>query len=589
MHLVVHREIPDNERLRHQWNDLVLQMERPEVFYTHEWASAAYKAYRIQMTPLLLLAYEKDSLVGVVALATDPAQGTVFLTSTTADYCDFVCHPQRRAEFLDSVFAELRKMNAGMLRLANLPADSATSGALNQAAHNHGYSIFSRPAYACAQVVIDSPESRAAVKESVQRRMRRYNKALGKKATVKFIHSRSIDEIGIELPTFAKAHVARFLATGRISNLARPERRVFLDELASSLSAAGWFTLSRLMVGTQTVAWNYGFQFGGSWFWYQPTFATDFQQYSPGLWLLSKIVEESCENTELSRIDLGLGAEGYKERLATASRQTLHVTATTSALGCWKERIRYHTAAAIQSVPRLEAWVRSGMGFASSLKARLRAEGLSGYIRNSLRCCQRLLSDESEFFFLAWSQEEFLRMRHSVPYSLAIQPVDLDLLAIAVMHYVEEPETLAYLLRAVDRLLSDESQGFALVTSEGVPLHFCWVTNFEEFVTTELKHPMTAPSSDCVLIVDCWTPASVRGQGYYREAIANVASRLHTARKSPWILISAANGTALGGSEKTGFVRMFSLLDKRLLFTRKVVESRCSTVTRPVVEVSSAA
>lgn len=180
-------------------------------------------------------------------------------------------------------------------------------------------------------------------------------------------------------------------------------------------------------------------------------------------------------------------------------------------------------------------------------------------------------------------------MRHSVPHSLAIQPVDLDLLASAVMHYVEDPETLAYLLRAVDRLLSDESQGFALVTSEGVPVHFCWVTNFEEFVTTELKHPMTAPSSDCVLLVDCWTPASVRGQGYYRETIDRVASQLHAAGKSAWIFTSAANGTALRGAEKAGFVRMFSLLHKRLLFTRKVVESRCSTVTRPVVEVSSAA
>jgi len=590
MHLVVHREIRDDEVLRRQWNDLVQKMAQPEVFYTYEWALAVHRAYRAQMVPLLLLAYEEDSLVGLVALATDSSQReTFFLTSTTADYCDFVCHPQRRTELLDSVLAELRKLDAPMLRLANLPADSVTSHSLKRAARKYGYSVFSRPAYSCAQVVIDSPENREVVKESVQRRMRRYAKAMGKKTPVKFSHCRSPGSISAELPIFAKAHVARFLATGRISNLVCPERRVFLEELARSLSASGWVTLSRLIVGEQVLAWNYGFQFAGSWFWYQPTFDSNFQRYSPGLWLLSKIVEESCENPELSSIDLGLGAEGYKERLATASRETLHVTVTTSTLRCWKERIRYHSAAAIRSIPRLEAWVRAGMHHAAALKTRLQTEGLAGYLKSLFRSCQKLLRDQSEFCFLEWAQEGLSRMQHSAPHSLAIQPVDLDLLATAAMHYVEDPETLAYLLRAADRLRSDETQGFVLVTCEGVPLHFCWATNFEKISATELKYPMTAPSSDCALIVDCWTPVSVRGQGYYREAIAGVGSQLQAAGKSVWIFASATNGTALRGAEEAGFIRKFSLLHKRLLFARKLVESQFSSVTRPAVEVSSAA
>jgi CelD/BcsL family acetyltransferase involved in cellulose biosynthesis len=569
--------------LRRQWNDLVQQMERPEAFYTYEWALAVDRAYGEQMVPALLLAYEEDSLVGVAALARDSSQEIIFLTSTTADYCDFISHPQRRDEFLESVFAELKKLDAGMLRLANLPDDSATVHALKRVASKYGYSIFSRRAYSCAQVVIDSPENRAAVKESAQRRIRRYAKTLGKEIPVTVRHSRLINDIGAELPKFATAHVARFLATGRISNLARPERRIFLEELVRS--ASGWVTLSRLLVDEQVVAWNYGFQFAGSWFWYQPTFATSFQQYSPGLWLLSKIVEESCETGGLSRIDLGLGAEGYKERLATASRQTLHVTVTTSAVRCWKERVRYHSAAAIQSVPRLEAWARAGMRYASSLKTQVEAGGPLAYLRSFSRRCRKVFHDQSEFLLLEWSQEESSRM----PESLAIQPVDLDLLATAAMHYVDDPETLAYLLQASDRLHQDQAQGFALVNNEGVPLHFCWVVDFEESSAAKLKHPMKAPSSDCVLIHDCWTPISVRGQGHYREAITRVAVQQRTVEKSPWIFISAANRAALRGAEAAGFVRVFSLLQKRVLFSTRIVESQFSIVTRSVAEVSSAA
>jgi CelD/BcsL family acetyltransferase involved in cellulose biosynthesis len=588
LRIVLHRAIPENDLLRRQWNDLVQQMERPEVFYTYEWAWAVCRAYDAQMQPLLLLAYEEDSLVGVAALATDSTQATIFLAGTTADYCDFICHPQRSEEFLNLVFSEFKKLDARILRLANLPGDSGTAGALSKTANKYGYSVFSRHAYSCAQVAIDSPRNRATVKESAQRRTRRYAKTLGKKIPVTFSHSKAFDEIAAELPRFARAHVARFLATGRISNLARPERRTFLEELARSLSSSGWVTLSRLQTGEQVVAWNYGFQFSGSWFWYQPTFATSFQQYSPGLWLLSKIVEECSEDPQFNRIDLGLGAEGYKERMATGSRQILHATVSPSAIRCWKERVRYHSAAAIQSVPRLEAWARAGMRHVSLLKMRVEAEGPIACLKSFSRRCRKILHDQSEFFLLGWAPAEFLGEPHP-PRALAILPVDLDLLATAAMHYVNDPETLAYLLRAADGLRSDQAQGFALVGSDGVPLHFCWVTNFDKFSAAELKYPIKVPSSNCVMIDDCWTPVSVRGKGHYRDTIAGVAAQLRAADKSPWILIRATNQGALRGAHTAGFVRVLSLFQKRVLFSTKVIESQFSTVNRSVAEISFAA
>src|SRR5271167_1527543 len=99
-------------------------MERPEVFYTHEWALAVSRAYHASITPLLMLAYQQESLVGVAALAMDASQkGATFIAGTTADYCDFVSRPELRSEFLELVFSELRDLKIRMLVLANLPAD----------------------------------------------------------------------------------------------------------------------------------------------------------------------------------------------------------------------------------------------------------------------------------------------------------------------------------------------------------------------------------------------------------------------------------------------------------------------------------
>src|SRR6478672_4518229 len=125
LHISVQRAIPQDQSLRNQWNALVHQMERPEVFYTWEWAMAVDQAYRASMKPLLLLARDGETLVGVAALATENAEGQVsFLSGNTADYCDFICLPERRGEFVAAALEELTKLRLPIVRLANLPADS---------------------------------------------------------------------------------------------------------------------------------------------------------------------------------------------------------------------------------------------------------------------------------------------------------------------------------------------------------------------------------------------------------------------------------------------------------------------------------
>jgi CelD/BcsL family acetyltransferase involved in cellulose biosynthesis len=365
LRLVLHREIPEDDRLACQWNGLVLQMERPEVFYTYEWALAVSRAYSSSVAPLLILAYDQDSLVGVVALSTDSMRrGTFFLTSTTADYCDFISSPANRADFVTLVFGELRRLKIPALVAANLPADSVTSSAFPTTSEPQGYRAFSHPAHLCSQITMGSSVERRKLRDVVaSRKGLRYSlKGLERHGPLSIDHLKSAENLQRALPEFIRAHIARFSATGRRSNLSHPERQVFLIELAGLLSTAGWIVLSCLRVGDNSVAWNYGFRFSGSWFYYQPTFNSDWCKFSPGFCLLSKIVEAACDDPAIERIDLGLGAEGYKERFATGTRQTLDVTLTASTTHYLREAARYHVATAIKSSPRLEHGVRRILG-----------------------------------------------------------------------------------------------------------------------------------------------------------------------------------------------------------------------------------
>ena len=366
LRIVLLREIPEESSLLRCWNELVLQMERPEVFYTPEWAlaiqSAFESAFKPPPQPLLLLGYEGDELVGVVCLSVDPGEQSVsFLAGNTADYCEFLSQPRRRAEFVGAVFAQLRQLKVENLVLANLPADSATSDALRNAAKKYGFHVYVRPAYLCPRVELGSAAQRQALQAMVtrKRQLRKCLRGLEKKGKVTTTYLRTWPQIRAALPGFVDAHVARFQALQCVSILCAPERRFLLEELARRFADTGVVTLTQLMVGERPVAWSYGFRFHESWFLYQTSFDIACEDDSPGYCLLGEILLEACETNAVRLVDLGLGSEEYKRWFANGSRETLHATLTTSAVRHFGEIARYRVANEVRNVPKLDRAIRT--------------------------------------------------------------------------------------------------------------------------------------------------------------------------------------------------------------------------------------
>ena len=71
---------------------------------------------------------------------------------------------------------------------------------------------------------------------------------------------------------------------------------------------------------------------------------------------------EACDMDRMNVVDLGLGAEGYKERFGNATRQTLYVTATKSWGRHLREIARYRLATALKRSPKVESAVRRVLG-----------------------------------------------------------------------------------------------------------------------------------------------------------------------------------------------------------------------------------
>lgn len=566
-------DIPEDPELRRAWNELALRMERPEVFYTYEWAVAVQRSYSGIQKPLVFLAYEGESLVGVVTLVWERSGSSLaFLTANTGDYCDFISEPGKRCEFVGAVLSELKQRNIGNIVLTNLPADSSSVAAISDAVSCGQFYRHSRSAYLCARVVPGSAEERSALKLAVasKKRLRRNMRELEKLGRVCVRHDTQWNQIAPILQSFIRAHIARFLTTGRISNLIRAERRAFLSELARELSQSGWVTVSRLLVGETPAAWNYGFQFAGSWFWYQPTVNSSFEDLSPGYCLLAKMVQLACDRPDIDVVDLGLGAEEYKDRFATATRQTLYLVLHKSFFDHWRAVVRDGAASVAKASPRIEALVRLILSAAVRLRARLRQSGPLGLMHWISRRTWSSLFGFDEVRFFEWPVEEEKCKGQS---GLTLRRLDSDILGAAAIHYGDDPVTLEYLMRCAQRLRWEGDGGFTLLGAEGSPVHFCWAKDFEGFEMAELGRTLKAPCANAVMIFDCFTPPSERGRGFFPNAIAALARQLHSEGKAPWIFGAATNQASLRGIKESGFTHQFTLGRKRILFLERAKDS----------------
>jgi CelD/BcsL family acetyltransferase involved in cellulose biosynthesis len=551
---------------------MVQEMGHPEVFYTHQWALAAGRGFSGSVSPLLVLAYEVEKLIGVAALATDSAiLAASFLCATTADYCDLLGPAAQRAQFIDAVLQEVNRAGLRSIVLTSLPADSPTVELLRAAARQRGYYLFQRPTGACAQVKLGQLEDRIKLKTSLRKKKGfRYNmNVLGREGAVSFSHLANWQEIEPHLTRFSAAHVARFLATGRISNIVRAERRAFLRELARLLAEPGWVVLSRMQVGERPIAWNYGFRFQGSWFWYQPTFDTEYDRFSPGSCLLSEIVSEACDRSEMRVVDLGLGAEGYKERFANSTRTTLHLNLTKSYVRHLRETVRFHAAKAVKAVPGAESAVRTVGRYVGDAGRAVAERGLRNSAARVGKTLAGWLLDREEVDFYRWPDHPASEV---APAQMNLRPIDLETLANAAMNYDDEADTLTYLLRSAGRLQSKLGHGFALLDANRNPLHFCWVSNFEGFEIKELQLRLRSPVQGAAIIFDSWTPRSRRGYGYYGIASALVAHNTVQASQEAWIFAVASNQACRRGIERVGFERKYSLICRKTLAWKRVTK-----------------
>ena len=95
----------------------------------------------------------------------------------------------------------------------------------------------------------------------------------------------------------------------------------------------------------------------------------------------------------------------------------------------------------------------------------------------------------------------------------------------------------------------------------------------------ELDRTLSAPSANAMMIFDCFTPQTARGQGFFGDAIELLAHQLTGQGNSAWIFGAATNRSSVRGIQKTGFQYRFTLGRRRILLLNQKKDSDRSTET----------
>jgi CelD/BcsL family acetyltransferase involved in cellulose biosynthesis len=319
------------EELGSEWRALAIG--RGNAFLTPEWFAAWNAHYGGEHTPFVPVLRDRDGgLRGLLPLALPNAGHPRVCRLAGANLGDRfqpVCSPGDEvavATAAGEALADAPRLWT-VVSLDHVQLDEPWVQALG-AATGRRLSTRSRVAAPLPLIELASHESWDAYlgtrSSNFRQQVRRFGRRAARDAEVRVRRTESADQLEADMATFFALHDQRFTGRGGSSLSAERARRFHLDFARAALEQ-GWLRLWLLELdGRPAAAW-YGWRLGERYSYYNSGFDSAFAALSPGLVLISAVIESAFEEGA-SVFDFLLGEESYKYRFADSEQTVSDVT-----------------------------------------------------------------------------------------------------------------------------------------------------------------------------------------------------------------------------------------------------------------------
>jgi CelD/BcsL family acetyltransferase involved in cellulose biosynthesis len=314
-----------------EWRDLAVR--RGNGFLTPEWFGAWTRHYGDEQIPFVpLLRGPNGALRGLLPLAL-PRSGHPRVCrlagANLGDRFHPVSQPDSEAEVAAAAGEALAEAPEpwSVISLDHVQVDEPWVEALGDAT---GRRLSTRGRIAAPLPLIDiaaheSWDAYLATRSSnFRQQVRRFARRAAREAELRIRRTESAEELRSDMQTFFDLHDKRFTERGGSSLSAERARSFHLDFAAAALER-GWLRLWHLELNGRPAAAWYGWRLGERYSYYNSGFDPAFSSLSPGLVLISAVIESAFDEGAVE-FDFLLGEESYKYRFAERERTVSDVT-----------------------------------------------------------------------------------------------------------------------------------------------------------------------------------------------------------------------------------------------------------------------
>jgi CelD/BcsL family acetyltransferase involved in cellulose biosynthesis len=346
MHIKFVADVSDIPLSHEDWNRLVTQNETDTLFQTREWFSSWYTTFSEDNKLCLLVVVDDNKPIGFAPLVATNHQNkykTLQLAGySNADYLDFVIPTQKRAA-IDLIFDYLfNKLNSwDRILLNNIPCDSSTSSHVKDACDRLNLRYLQSNAINCPYLQIEGhhKEVNKLLSKYSNRRPLNYFRRQGE------LNYRVLDKDEFEehLPLFFSQHISRWANTPSPSLFNNQMNQLFYNNLAEHLVNTDWLHFSVVELNGTPISYHYGFDYKGKFYWYKPSFNTDYSSHSPGTLLIRYLIESALSHNR-KELDFTIGDESFKKRFTNKARKNVNLHIFRRKQTYWFHNTLYYAA-----------------------------------------------------------------------------------------------------------------------------------------------------------------------------------------------------------------------------------------------------
>ena len=313
--------------MRKAWNELAKQLERPSVFYSHEWFDAAWAWRKSSARLFIVCAYDGERLIGVMPLISESLQDggarlrrLEFLTVPDTQVCDLMIVPDMRAEVARAFAEELARHQDSWdeVRLSYLPSVALAARELQAQLRALGLwgvrKPFARNLYVSLAGQWDSFYAGRG------RRLKSHNK----NAANRLRKAGNVEIQWLEPGKGSQREVDRVLEavigisgqswkTETGNSLDQPGPQAFVRSLTDHAWRNGWLSVWVLKLDAKAIAMEYQLVYEGNVHALRSDFDTRREELSPGAHL-NQVLLQRLFGRGLTHYYMGPGENAYKTR-----------------------------------------------------------------------------------------------------------------------------------------------------------------------------------------------------------------------------------------------------------------------------------